>query len=179
MLPDVLPPLSPSRFFVSSLKVRAVHTFGESGNLFPLGHRYVCFSPTCPAVQKAVRRKVEKAVGETRTGDAAGASSGAGASGVAKATSGTESVTGGAVRGAGMTGGAEETGGAVGASNGIGGADRTVRAKADSGALKDILAVLSKEEVAALLNGDLRLAKPRFLRRLLDGAASFLITDNR
>ena len=50
---------------------------------------------------------------------------------------------------------------------------------AASSAAKDSLAALPKEEVAALLNGNLRLAKPVFLRRMLDGTMSFLITDGR
>ena len=169
-----------------SLKLRAVHTNGESGNWFPLGHRYVCFSPTCPAVPKAVRRKVELAVGpaarvvgETTTGNAAGASSGRGVGGMAKATSGTDSGTGGAVSGTGVSGETGETVRAVGARGDMGGPDGRVRAKVASSAVKDCLAALPKEEVAALLNGNLQLAMPTFLRRLLDGTASFLITDRR
>ena len=107
VFPYVLSRLSPWRYFIS-LKLRAVHTNGESGNWFPLRYRYVCFSPTFRAVQKAVRRKVELAVGpaarvvgETTTGRAAGASSGGGAGGMAKATRGAESGTGGLLVGQG------------------------------------------------------------------------------
>ena len=98
---------------------------------------------------------------------------------MAKVTSGTESGTGGAVSVTGVSGGTGETVGAVGARGGMGGPDGRVRAKVASSAAKDSLAALPKEEVAALLNGDLRLAKLAFLRRLLDGTASFLITDRR
>ena len=78
-----------------------------------------------------------------------------------------------------MSGGTGETVGAVGASGGIRGPDGRVRAKVASSAAKDSLAALPKEEVAALLNEDLRLAKPAFLRWLLDGTVSFFITDRR
>ena len=120
-----------------------------------------------------------RVVGETTTGHAAGANSGGGAGGMAKATGGTESGTGGAVIGTGLSGGTGETVASVGARDGMGGPDGRVRAKVASSAAKDSLAALPKEEVAALLNRDLRLAKPAFLRRLLDGTASFLITDRR
>ena len=98
---------------------------------------------------------------------------------MAKTTSGTESGTGGAVGGTGVSGETGEAVGAVGARGDMGGPDGGVRAKVASSAAKDCLATLPKEEVAALLNGDLRLATPAFLRRLLDGTASFLITDRR
>ena len=98
---------------------------------------------------------------------------------MAKANCGADSETGGAVSGTGVSGGTGETVGAVGARGGMGGPDGRVRAKVASSAAKDSLAALPKEEVAALLNGDLRLAKPVFLRRLLVGTASFLITDRR
>ena len=98
---------------------------------------------------------------------------------MAEATSGTESGTGGAVSGTGVSGETGETVGAVGARGGMEGPDGRVRAKVASSAAKDSLAAIPKEEVAALLNGDLRLATPAFLRRFLDGAASFLITDRR
>ena len=98
---------------------------------------------------------------------------------MAKANCGADSETGGAVSGTGVSGGTGETVGAVGARGGMGGPDYRVRANVESSAAKDSLAALPKEEVAALLNGDLRLAKPAFLRRLLDGTASFLITDRR
>ena len=63
--------------------------------------------------------------------------------------------------------------------DGTGRPDGRVRAKVASSAAKDSLAAVPKEEVAALLKGDLRLAKPAFLRRLLDGTVSCLITDRR
>ena len=98
---------------------------------------------------------------------------------MAKATNRTESGTGGAVGGTGVSGQTGETVRALGARGDMGGPDGRVRAKVASSAVKDCLAALPKEKVAALLNGDLRLATPAFLRRLLDGTASFLITDRR
>ena len=98
---------------------------------------------------------------------------------MAKATSGTKSGTGGAVSGTGADGGTGETVGAVGARGGMGGPDGRVWARVASRAAKDSLAALPKEEVIALLHGDLRLAKPAFLRRLMDGTVSFLITNRR
>lgn len=151
-----------------------MHTPGESGNWFPLGHRYVCFSPTCEAAKKAVKRKV--ALTRPALADAVG---GAGSGDVAGVSSGTDSVTGGAVSGAGVTGGTGIAGGGAGASSGIGGAGRKAQAKTVSCAWKVELAGLSEQEVWALRNGDLGRATPSFLRRLLDGAASFLITDRR
>ena len=98
---------------------------------------------------------------------------------MAKATNRTESGTGGAVGGTGVSGQTGETVRALGARGDMGGPDGRVRAKDASSAVKDCLAALPKEEVAALLNGNLRLAKPVFLRRMLDGTMSFLITDGR
>ena len=81
--------------------------------------------------------------------------------------------------GKGVSGETGETVGAIRARGEMGGPDGRVRAKVASSAAKDCLRALPKEKVAALLNGDLRLAKPAILRRLLDGTASFLITDRR
>ena len=92
---------------------------------------------------------------------------------MAKATSG------GAVSGTGANGETGKTVGDVGTRGGMGGPDSGGRAIVGSSAAEDSLAALPKDEVAALLNGDLRLAKPAFLRRLLDGTASVLITDRR
>lgn len=167
-LPNVLTRLPSSRYYLPSLKVLAVHTTGDSGNWFPLGHRYVCFNPTCQAVQKAVARKVNLAVpGAARVIGGAGSGDSVGAS------SGTGSVTGGAVSGTG------DAGGVVGASSGIGEVSRRLRPKTASSDWNKVLASLSEQELSALRNGDLSHAEPSFLKRLLDGAASFLITDRR
>ena len=64
-----------------------------------------------------------------------------------KATSGTESRTGGAVSETGVSGGKGETVGAVEARGGMGGPDGRVPAKVASSAVKYSLAALPKEEV--------------------------------
>ena len=66
---------------------------------------------------------------------------------MAKATSGTESGTGGAVSGTGVSGETGETVRAVGARGDMGGPDGRVRAKVASSAVKYSLAALPKEEV--------------------------------
>lgn len=173
-LPNLLTRIPSSRYFLPSLKVRAVHTTGDSGNWFPLGHRYVCFNPTCQAVQKAVARKVNLAVpAAARVIGGAGSGDGVGAS------SGTRSVTGGAVSGTGVAVGTGDACGVVGASSGIGEVRRRLRPKTASSDWKHVLAGLSEQELSALRNGDLSHADPSFLKRLLDGAASFLFTDRR
>lgn len=148
--------------------MRAVHTASEFGNWFPIGYRYVCFNPTCDAVRKAVKNKVELVVaatsdtGGTGAGDAARAMGGAGSEAMVTDRTG-------------------EAGGGIGAGVGIGGAGGMTRAKVPSNKNNPaaLLATLSAPDRCAVLKGDLGEIEPSFLKRLTDGAASFLITDKR
>ena len=106
-----------------------------------------------------------RVVGDTTTGNAAGASSGGGVGGMAEATSGTESGTGGAVSGTGVSGETGETVGAVGARGDMGGPDGKSPGEGYFQCRERLSSSLPKGRGGRLAEWDLRLATPAFLMR--------------